>query len=77
MPMNRAKLDQIDRNILRDLQDEGRITNVDLARRVGISAPPCLRRMRALEEAAALGYRRMVLHTLPEWRAARGRSTPT
>ncbi|MBT5179033.1 MAG: AsnC family transcriptional regulator, partial [Rhodospirillaceae bacterium] len=45
--MNRVKLDHIDRNILHDLQDEGRITNVDLARRVGISAPPCLRRMRA------------------------------
>ena len=57
MPMNRVKLDQIDRNILRDLQDEGRITNVDLARRVGISAPPCLRRMRALEEAGYIrGY---------------------
>jgi len=55
--MNRVKLDHIDRNILHDLQDEGRITNVDLARRVGISAPPCLRRMRALEEAGYIrGY---------------------
>jgi DNA-binding Lrp family transcriptional regulator len=57
MPMNRVKLDHIDRNILHDLQDEGRITNVDLSRRVGISAPPCLRRMRALEEAGYIrGY---------------------
>jgi DNA-binding Lrp family transcriptional regulator len=55
--MNRVKLDHIDRNILNDLQDEGRMTNVDLARRVGISAPPCLRRMRALEEAGYIrGY---------------------
>ena len=49
--MVRVKLDFIDRNILRQLQDEGRITNVELANRVGISAPPCLRRVRALEEA--------------------------
>jgi DNA-binding Lrp family transcriptional regulator len=52
------RLDDIDRNILRELQDDGRITNVELARRVGISAPPCLRRVRALEEAGYIkGYR--------------------
>ena len=49
-----ARLDDIDRNILRQLQDNGRITNVELARRVGISAPPCLRRVRALEEAGVI-----------------------
>jgi DNA-binding Lrp family transcriptional regulator len=49
--MRRVKLDKIDRHILRDLQENGRMTNVDLARRAGISAPPCLRRVRALEEA--------------------------
>ena len=48
MPLNR--LDPIDRLILAELQADGRITNVELARRVGISAPPCLRRVRALEE---------------------------
>lgn len=48
--MQRVKLDRIDRRILRDLQDNGRMTNVELARRAGISAPPCLRRVRALEE---------------------------
>ena len=48
--MRRVKLDRIDRRILRDLQDDGRITNVELARRAGISAPPCLRRVRALED---------------------------
>src|SRR5215510_6318977 len=53
-----ARLDDIDRLILRELQDNGRITNVELARRVGISAPPCLRRVRALEEAGYIkGYR--------------------
>jgi DNA-binding Lrp family transcriptional regulator len=45
-----VKLDAIDREILRLLQADGRMTNVDLARSVGISAPPCLRRVRALEE---------------------------
>lgn len=53
----RGKLDQIDRRILRELQGDGRITNVELANRVGISPPPCLRRVRALEEAGViLGY---------------------
>lgn len=51
-------LDPIDRHILRELQADGRITNVELARRVGISPPPCLRRVRALEDAGyVLGYR--------------------
>lgn len=49
--MRRSKLDKIDKKILRDLQDNGRITNVELAKNVGISAPPCLRRVRALEDA--------------------------
>jgi DNA-binding Lrp family transcriptional regulator len=53
----RVRLDRIDRRILRDLQDNGRMTNVDLAKRAGISAPPCLRRVRALEEAGLIrGY---------------------
>ena len=52
-----ARLDAIDRQILQELQDDGRITNVELARRVGISAPPCLRRVRALEQAGMIsGY---------------------
>ncbi len=51
------RLDPIDRMILAELQADGRMTNVELARRVGISAPPCLRRVRALEEAGyILGY---------------------
>ena len=55
--MRRVKLDRIDRQILRDLQENGRTTNVELAKRAGISAPPCLRRVRALEEAKVIrGY---------------------
>ena len=51
------RLDKIDWLILQELQAEGRITNVELARRVGISPPPCLRRLRSLEEAGfILGY---------------------
>ncbi|MEL6126862.1 MAG: Lrp/AsnC family transcriptional regulator [Pseudomonadota bacterium] len=48
--MPSIKLDPIDRKILAELQGDGRMTNVELSRRVGISAPPCLRRVRALEE---------------------------
>ena len=56
--MARAKLDRIDRRILSDLQADGRMTNVDLAERAGISAPPCLRRVRALEaDGIIAGYR--------------------
>ena len=56
-----ARLDAIDWNILRELQEQGRMTNVELARRVGISAPPCLRRVRALEEAGYIkGYRALL-----------------
>ncbi|MEM7508856.1 MAG: Lrp/AsnC family transcriptional regulator [Pseudomonadota bacterium] len=70
--MSATKLDPIDRKILTELQGDGRMTNVELSRRVGISAPPCLRRVRSLEEtgliegyhakvnARALGYEVMV-----------------
>ncbi len=55
MPPHR--LDPIDRKILSELQADGRMTNVELARRVGISAPPCLRRVRTLEEQGFIrGY---------------------
>jgi DNA-binding Lrp family transcriptional regulator len=52
--MRSARLDVTDWKILRELQEDGRITNVELARKVGISAPPCLRRVRALEEAGII-----------------------
>ena len=52
-----SKLDEIDRKILAELQADGRMTNVELAKRVGISAPPCLRRVRTLEESGFIqGY---------------------
>lgn len=52
-----TRLDEIDRKILAELQADGRMTNVELAKRVGISAPPCLRRVRTLEEAGFIrGY---------------------
>ncbi|MCX5614330.1 Lrp/AsnC family transcriptional regulator [Bombella saccharophila] len=55
--MSIADLDEIDRHILAELQQDGRVTNVELARRVGISAPPCLRRVRRLEEMGLIqGY---------------------
>jgi len=51
------RLDDIDRMILAELQADGRMTNVELAKRVGISAPPCLRRVRTLEETGYIsGY---------------------
>ena len=51
------RLDPIDWRILRELQGDGRMTNVALAERVGLSPPPCLRRVRALEEAGIIsGY---------------------
>ncbi|MGI4876523.1 MAG: Lrp/AsnC family transcriptional regulator, partial [Janthinobacterium lividum] len=57
MHRSRLHLDLIDRVILSNLQAEGRITNVDLADRAGLTAPPCLRRVRALEEGGVIrGY---------------------
>ena len=54
----KADLDQTDWKILKILQTEGRITNVELASRIGISAPPCLRRVKRLEETGIIrGYR--------------------
>ncbi|AOF97613.1 Lrp/AsnC family transcriptional regulator [Sphingobium sp. SA2] len=47
-------IDDIDLQILGELQEDGRMTNVELARKVGLTAPPCLRRVRALEEAGAI-----------------------
>lgn len=55
--MRKYKLDAIDRQILQDLQHDGRMSNVDLAKHVGISAPPCLRRVKTLEEQRVIrGY---------------------
>lgn len=50
-------MNRVDRAIVRHLQDEGRLTNVELAERVGLSPSPCLRRVRQLEKTGAIvGY---------------------
>lgn len=55
--MPKADLDAIDRRILAKLQEEARISNVDLAREAGLSPSPCLRRVRGLEERGVIrGY---------------------
>ncbi|WP_055697077.1 MULTISPECIES: Lrp/AsnC family transcriptional regulator [Streptomyces] len=54
-------MDDIDRNILRELQRDGRLTNQELAQRVGLSASPCMRRVRQLElDGVIQGYRAVV-----------------
>lgn len=58
---NIPRLDGIDRDILRHLRHDGRLTNVELAKRVGLSPPPCLRRVKRLEETGIItGYRAVV-----------------
>ncbi len=55
--MTQLALDVIDRRILAELQDNGRMTNVDLAQHVGLTAPPCLRRVKSLEQGGLIeGY---------------------
>ena len=58
---NIMEIDRFDRQILQLLQEDGRISNQDLADRIGLSASPCLRRVRALEEAKIItGYRALL-----------------
>ncbi|MFF3604259.1 Lrp/AsnC family transcriptional regulator [Streptomyces sp. NPDC002463] len=58
---NEVPLDAIDREILFHLREGGRLTNVELAKRVGLTPPPCLRRVRRLEEAGVItGYRAVI-----------------
>src|SRR3546814_1827652 len=52
--MAASNIDEIDRQILAELQDDGRMTNVELAKKVGLTAPPCLRRVRSLEDSGAI-----------------------
>lgn len=55
------ELDRYDRSLLEVLQHEGRISNQELADRIGLSASPCLRRVRALEESGLItGYRALL-----------------
>ncbi len=59
--MTRNRLDSTDWRILKELMADGSLTNIALAGRVGLSAPPCLRRVRALEEAGLItGYTALV-----------------
>lgn len=60
--MLKIELDAIDLRILKELQRDGRMTNVELSERVGISAPPCLRRVRKLEEAGVIESYHAVLN---------------
>lgn len=58
---NEVTLDAIDRDILFHLRTDGRLTNVELAKRVGLTPPPCLRRVKRLEDAGVIaGYRAVI-----------------
>jgi DNA-binding Lrp family transcriptional regulator len=58
---NNISLDAVDREILFHLRQDGRLTNVELAKRVGLTPPPCLRRVKRLEEAGVItGYRAVI-----------------
>ncbi|WP_351234311.1 Lrp/AsnC family transcriptional regulator [Streptomyces sp. NPDC002133] len=58
---NEVSLDAIDREILFHLRQDGRLTNVELAKRVGLTPPPCLRRVKRLEESGVIsGYRAVI-----------------
>jgi Lrp/AsnC family leucine-responsive transcriptional regulator len=59
--MDNRAVDKIDRSILRELQKDGRLTNQELAQRVGLTASPCMRRVRQLEQDGVIeGYRAIV-----------------
>src|SRR5262252_10814644 len=58
---NQIRLDRLDREILFQLQRDGRLSNVELARRVGLTPPPCLRRVKRLEDAGVIaGYHAVI-----------------
>jgi len=58
---NKVRIDRIDREILLQLQRDGRLSNVELARRVGLTPPPCLRRVKRLEDTGVItGYRAVI-----------------
>lgn len=58
---NNPTLDAVDREILFQLRQDGRLSNVELARRVGLTPPPCLRRVKRLEQAGVIaGYRAVI-----------------
>lgn len=55
------KIDRIDRILLKNLQEDATITNIELSKRAGISAPPCLRRVRMLEEQGIIRSHKTIL----------------
>ena len=58
---NEIRLDRLDSEILFQLRQDGRLSNVELARRVGLTPPPCLRRVKRLEDAGVItGYRAVI-----------------
>ena len=58
---NHLKLDAVDRNILFHLRRDGRLSNVELAKRVGLTPPPCLRRLKRLEDTGVItGYQAII-----------------
>lgn len=58
---NEVSIDALDRQILFHLRQDGRLTNVELAKRVGLTPPPCLRRIKRLEVAGVItGYRAVI-----------------
>lgn len=59
--VNNCAMDEIDRDILRELQNDGRLSNQDLAQRVGLTPSPCMRRVRQLEQDGVIqGYRAVI-----------------
>ena len=69
--MTQKIADETDRRILRELQADARITNNDLAERVGLSPSPCLRRLRRMEEAGIIrGYTALVDPVIEGWTMA-------
>lgn len=60
---NEIRLDALDHEILFHLRQDGRLTNVELAKRVGLTAPPCLRRVKRLEESGVIAGYHAVINT--------------
>lgn len=59
--VNNCAMDEIDRDILRELQSDGRLSNQELAQRVGLTPSPCMRRVRQLEQDGVIqGYRAVI-----------------
>ena len=61
MTVPKYKLDALDRRIIAELQDDARLTNVELAKKIGLSPSPCLRRVKRLQQEGVIeGYRALL-----------------